>query len=224
MNRNFDVDSPLMSFLNRIADLVILNILFILCCLPVVTAGAAFTALHYVCYKIVREEDGYIVRDFFKGFRQNFRQATLMWLLFLMFLLLVGTDMVLMRNTGQSFPTLLRYLIYGGVLVVWAISLYAFPLQARFENPVPQTLKNAALLVIGAFPRTLAMMVVMLFPFLLLVTSLRLLPVVVLLGFSGAVYACAALYAPVFKRIEPETEETGEDDWKIPEEPGETDK
>ena len=212
MNRFFNIESPLMNFLNRVCDLLILNALFVLCCIPVVTIGASFTALHYVCYRMIRDEEGYITRDFFRSFRQNFRQSTLIWLLFLIVFLLVGTDMVLMRNQGQSFPTLLRYLIYADAAVVAAIGLYAFPLQARFENSIYGTLRNAALLTIGAFPRTLAMLVVMAMPFLILFVFPRLIPVLVMVGFSAPAYACASLYAPVFRRMEPQTEQEPAED------------
>ena len=76
----FDLDSPLMNVLNKMADLMWLNILTLICCIPVITAGAALTSMHYVALKIVRNEESYITRSFFKSFKTNFRQATLIWL------------------------------------------------------------------------------------------------------------------------------------------------
>ena len=86
MGRIFSLDSPLFSFLNKVADLILLNILTMICCLPIITIGASMTALHYVVLKMVRDEESYIVRSYFKSFRQNFKQATIIWLI----LLLVG--------------------------------------------------------------------------------------------------------------------------------------
>lgn len=200
-----------MVFLNRVCDLMILNALFIFCCIPIVTIGASFTALHYVCYRMIRDEEGYISKDFFRSFRQNFPQSTFIWLFVIVVFLLVGTDMVLMKNDVRFFPTLLRYFIYADAAAVVAISLYAFPLQARFENSIFGTLRNAVLLTIGAFPRTLAMLVVMAMPFLILFLFPQLLPILVMVGFSAPAYACASLYAPVFRRMEPRTEETEQD-------------
>ena len=71
----FDLDSPLMNVLNKMADLMWLNILTLICCIPVITAGAALTSMHYVALKIVRNEESYITRSFFKSFKTNFRQA-----------------------------------------------------------------------------------------------------------------------------------------------------
>ena len=77
MGRIFSLDSPLFSFLNKVADLILLNILTMICCLPIITIGASMTALHYVVLKMVRDEESYIVRSYFKSFRQNFKQATI---------------------------------------------------------------------------------------------------------------------------------------------------
>ena len=68
MGRIFDMDSPVMRFLGRLADLMILNLVTLLCCLPVVTIGASLTAMHYVLLKMVRNEESYIVRSFFKSY------------------------------------------------------------------------------------------------------------------------------------------------------------
>ena len=81
--RIFNADSPLMEGLSKITDLVILNLVVLVCCLPVITAGAALTGMHYVLLKMVRNEEGYIVRSYFKSFKQNFLQATGMWMIFL---------------------------------------------------------------------------------------------------------------------------------------------
>ncbi len=77
----FSVDSPLMQALNRMADLLWLNVLTVLCCIPIVTVGASLTAMHYMLLKIVRDEETYVTRGFFKSFKNNFRQATVIWLI-----------------------------------------------------------------------------------------------------------------------------------------------
>ena len=77
MGRFFNMDSPVMNFLGRVADLVWLNILYIICCLPIFTIGAATSALYYVTMKMVADEEGYITKSFFKSFKDNFKQATI---------------------------------------------------------------------------------------------------------------------------------------------------
>ena len=82
MSRPFSSESPLFSKLNTLADLVLLNLLTILCSLPVVTAGASITALYYTMYKL-RNQEAKLYRAFFKAFKENFKQATIIWLVLL---------------------------------------------------------------------------------------------------------------------------------------------
>lgn len=99
--RIFNAESPLMEGLSKVADLVILNLLVLLCCIPVITAGAALTGMHYVLLKMARDEEGYIVRSYFKSFKENFLQATGMWLIFLVLLSVFILDL---RLTGGAAP------------------------------------------------------------------------------------------------------------------------
>ena len=69
--------------MGRVADLIILNLIFIVCCIPIVTIGPALTALYYMTLKMARNEETYIIRGFFKSFKENFRQAIVIWLIIL---------------------------------------------------------------------------------------------------------------------------------------------
>ena len=80
MKSLFNLDNPFMQFLSRVADLMLLNVMLILLSLPVFTAGAALAALHRVCQNMVFETDSGVFRPFLRAFRDNFRQATLVWL------------------------------------------------------------------------------------------------------------------------------------------------
>ena len=79
----FDLDGPIMRVLSKISDLLILNIITIICCIPIITAGAAFTAMHYCCLKLVRGKETSMTQDFFHSFKDNFKQSTIIWLIFL---------------------------------------------------------------------------------------------------------------------------------------------
>lgn len=88
----FDLESPLMQVLNKVADLMILNLLTVLFCIPVITVGASLTAMHYVALKMARNEECYIARDFFKSFRMNLKQGTVIWLIELFLVLVLAGD------------------------------------------------------------------------------------------------------------------------------------
>ena len=80
----FSPDSKIMQVLARLSDLVILNFLYLITCIPVFTIGAANTALYSVCFRMLREEGG-VVKPYFRAFRDNFRQGTGIWLILLLF-------------------------------------------------------------------------------------------------------------------------------------------
>ena len=80
MSNFFNMDNGLFRALGKLADLMLLNILFLVCSLPIFTIGASFTAMYYVTLKLAENEEGYIARGFLKSFKQNFKQATIIWL------------------------------------------------------------------------------------------------------------------------------------------------
>ena len=85
-------DSPVMDFISTIADLIILNLLFIICSIPIVTFGAAYSAKYYVAMKKVRGEDSGTIKPFFKAFKRNFKQSTLVWIIMLITISIIGLD------------------------------------------------------------------------------------------------------------------------------------
>ncbi len=211
MGRFFDMDSPVMRFLNRVGDLMILNLLMIVCCIPIITAGAAFTALHYVLLKIVRGEEGYLVRGFFKSFRSNFRQATLIWLLMLLVVAVYVGDTWIFNYSGLVFPKALIIAVVAVAILLLMAAVYVFPLLARFENSVKNTLKNAMLLTFANLPKTILMMACYILPFVLGYFSTYALLFVIMFGISAPAYAAAWIYSGIFKKLEPEAEKIASD-------------
>ena len=90
MNGLFSINSPLWRFMDKALRLIWLNLLWFLCCLPIVTIGASTTALYSVTLKYARDEEGYLTRSFFQAFRQNFRQSTIIWLVMAAIGILLG--------------------------------------------------------------------------------------------------------------------------------------
>ena len=100
----FKLDSPLMNFLSKVADIMILNVLFVVFSIPIVTIGASFSAAYYMGFKMVKNEETYIVRGFWKAFKENFKQATIMWIVILLVSGLLGFDYRIMYQSGIVFP------------------------------------------------------------------------------------------------------------------------
>lgn len=205
--RFFDLDSPLMQLLNKMADLLWLNILTLICCIPIVTAGASLTAMHYMALKIVRNEECYITRGFFKSFKENFKQATIIWLLLLLITLIIVGDIFIMRDSGIEFSNVMKVIItVAGVLVLFTAT-FVFPVLARFENTVFRTIKNAFMMSILQFPKTIAMIVLSLFPIILFAFSMRLIPIAFLFGLSLPAFLSAMMYNKFFRKLEAQIEE-----------------
>lgn len=157
MNHIFHIDNPFFRFMGNVADLVILNFLFLICCIPIVTIGASFTAAYYVALKKVRGEESYIARSFFHSFKQNFRQSTIIWLIFLFLGILLSFDFQIINTLEGSVSVILNYLMIVAVLFSIMIFLYVFPVLARFYNPIKITLKNALLMAVRHLPYTILM-------------------------------------------------------------------
>lgn len=158
MSKLFRMDSPLMRFLTKIADLMVLNILFCVTSIPLITIGASWTALYSVTLKMVRDEEGSVSRSYFRSFRQNFRQATLLWLGVLVVLALLVLDIrVLNGMAGGTAPGLLRVGVEILAILGIMVLQYLFPSLARFEASLADTLKNACMMALAHLPKTALM-------------------------------------------------------------------
>lgn len=198
----FDADGKLAHGLSRIFELIKLNLLCLLMCLPIITIGASVTAAYYYLMKMVRNEESYLWKSYWKAFRENFRQSTIIWLLLLAGFSIVRIDMTIVQNSGESFMILRFALIFMLVMLV-LISLYVFPVQAKFKNSIKNTFKNAFLMEIRHLPYTLLILFFFLAAPVLCILNLDLFPYyllyVVLIGITGPAFFSAILLDKIFK-------------------------
>ena len=204
-----------MRILGRMGDMIILNILMMICCIPIITVGAACTAMHYVLLKMVRDEEGYLIRGFFKSFVQNFKQATLIWLFMLLILIVFVGDWLIFRASAGTFPKALIIGVAVIGIILLMIAVYVFPLLARFDNSIKDTIRNAALLAVGNFPKTLLMLVIYAIPLVMSLLSVYLHFFIMMFGISLPAYGAALLYSNIFKKFEPQVEQTSDMDFTI---------
>ena len=198
----FEEGSPFQGFLNKMTDLLILNLVTLLLCLPVITAGAALTAMHYVLLKMVRGEEGYIVKSFFRAFKREFRQATVMWVMFMALAALMASTLVMVLQGGGSYPLWLPSSILVVAVLELICMIYAFAMQSRFDNSVIHTIINAVTLTFAELPSSLEMAVITLVPMIAFIFAGVLLPLLILFGLSVPGYACAMIYDPIFRKVE----------------------
>ena len=209
----FEEGSSFQRFLNKMADLLILNIITMLMCLPIITAGAALTAMHYVLLKMVRGEEGYILKSFFRSFKREFRQATVLWILYVALAALMASNLVLVLQGSGRYPIWLPSSIVVVAVLELMFMIYTFAMLSRFDDTIYRTLLNAVTLTFAELPRSLEMAVITLVPLIAFLRVSILLPVLVLFGLSVPGYACAMIYDPVFRKIEKQIweEENSED-------------
>lgn len=212
MGRLFDLDSPVMRFLSRMADVIILNLLVIFTSFPIITAGASFTAMHYVLIKMVKNEENYIFKMFFKSFKENFLQATILWLIELVIGGVFIGDFYIMTHSNGKFSLPIVIAILAIAVIIFMASMYVFPLQARFVNTIGGTLKNSFLIMLLNLPKSVLMMLLYFSPIVLLYISEMIVPFWIMFGISGPALGAAYLYKKVFERFEPEAATITSDD------------
>ena len=149
----FSYESKFSQLVLMLCQSCLLNVLWFICSIPIVTIGASTTALYYVCLKIVRGEEQYVIPMFFRSFKENFRQATQLWLIMLGAGILLGTDGYILshlrtHSTGPAAVlwTLLFALLIAASIAYAIILLYVFPLTASVVNTNKAMLKNSFLI------------------------------------------------------------------------------
>lgn len=198
----FNLDGPLMTFLGKMADLMWLNVLTMLCCIPIITVGASLSALNYMALKIVRDEECYITKGFFKAFKENFRQGTAIWAIFLVIIFILGGDYYIIFNQLAELSRVIRIGIMALTLLTVFTLLYVFPFQAKFANTVRRTITNAFIMSILQFPKTICMIVFYLVPPVLCYLVQQVFPVCFLFCLSLPAFLSAKLYDKPFKKLE----------------------
>ena len=188
---------------SMIAALFFLNLLTVLCCLPVVTAGAALTALHDGLIHLLRKEESYLARRYFSVFRENLKQATILWLPFLLIFLGVGADLFIMITAPDLLPLYITIPAGAAGLLALYFFQWVFPVQSRFKGGVIQIFRTSFLLAGARFPRTIAMTMMWILP-ILGTKFLFTLPISLLFGISLPAMLCALFYYPVFQELEEE--------------------
>ncbi len=208
----FNYDGPVMQFLNKVFDVMLVGILWLIGCLPVITVGASTTAMYTVLLKLVKNGEYTVLKTFWKAFKDNFKQATLIWLIFAAVILVLGVDAGLLWWLGGDWVWKIVLVIF---LLFLALALgmfvYVFPLQAYFENTIKNTIRNSFLLSVAHLPKTILMLAISIAVLALILISMY--PLLLLFGGVLAAYPNAWFLNKIFAKYvtEPSTEEIDQD-------------
>lgn len=209
MSGLFDPDGKIMYYGMKFANLMWLQLLTLLCCIPVITAGAAFTAMHKILLQLRRDEDGSVTKTYFKAFISNFRQATVIWIGYLAVLVALFLDYQLTAGATSMFLIILRYLVPVALILVLLSLSWVFVLLSRYHNSILGTLRLSFMACLAHPLYSVIMTVLMLLPVVLMLLTWELLPFLVLLGFTVPGFLRAMIYSKVFDQLE-------DTEWKKP--------
>lgn len=206
MGNLFKLDSPFTRFMTMVANLVCLNVLWLLCCIPIVTAGAATTAMYHVIFQYLTRQDDAVVKPFFRSLRENFAGATVVWVIHLVIIAVVAVEGLYIIQWG----TLPLLVVYGiQVLLLIGVSSYLYPLLARYDASPKRTVLNSFLMALRHLVSTVSLVVLNAMPAVLLLLLPGYLPIQLLVGFALIAYLNGRVLLSVFKKYEPQ-EETDE--------------
>ena len=199
----FKFESPLMSFLNTVFDLMFLNILCFVCCIPIITIGPALAAKYDVAMRIVRKEEPTIFRPFFRAFKNNFKQSIIIWsvLLVACFLLFIDWNWIFQNGIGNVSPFYLMAAIIT-TLIVSFIIMTIFPIIARFQVTIREAFKTSVLFSMVYFLGLLSVSIISVFSVYLCIKYMRFLPLVVVVSHVIIVFCLCLILVRGFSRLE----------------------
>lgn len=197
----FGENNPVWKAVNRFADMMVIGILFIITCIPVITIGASICAFYYTAMDSLRKEDGYIFKRYFISFGKNFKKGTLLWLIMMAAGIVFGMDIYFWLAISDMQLSSVMVIISVIITLAWLLTVvFVFPLQARFENTVRNTIKNAFLIGISHLPFAAAVVIFLGILAYLCCLSWLVVAVMVLFGTGVAGYLLVYNFERFFKK------------------------
>ena len=211
-------DNRLFQILSRLGDLIALNLLFVVTCLPLVTIGSAFSAMYSVLFRLLDEEETPVLRTYWKAFKQNFKPSLPLWLPMAAIALLLVVNNVLLQNMSGSLVGVFSVVVMIAQVLYLCVFSYLFPMLALFENTAKDYFKKSLFFSVSHFPSTLAICAIQILHVILLtVVPNAVIPVITLMlavGFSSQASASTFFLHRVFRPYLPEKKAEPEDEWE----------
>ena len=198
----FNPDNPFFRFINTLTAFIGLNVMFLITCLPIVTIGAAITALYGTTLKYVENDSTYLFRTYWKTLKTNFLRSTAGFLIFAVAGFVIGYNLIFWHSmkSGISYVFFPLFIIVAIVIVL--MFMYFFPLQARFQTSFKQTWKNSLLLPIASFKETLIIILITIAAVTLAVFSTAFRVLFIIFGIAFVAYCESFFYARAFKKFQ----------------------
>lgn len=201
----FGVESRIWNLLSRVADIVMLSVMYIICSIPVFTIGASASALYESCLKFSEQRESYVMKDFLNSFKRNFKTATFLWLILFSVGILLFVDLYIINHMNGLLQQVLRYIFLVLICVYLVVLSYSFPIQCKYNLKVIQVIKYSLLLGIGnLIPWTFLIIFMNLIPIILLVVNVNYIlymqPFVLGFLLGGIAYANSKIFSYIFEK------------------------
>lgn len=205
MGKIFSYDSGVIQFLNKLVDCVFVSFLWLICIVPVITAGAATTALYSTVNKVIVNDRSHVWREYWGSFKSNFKQATIAWIPCIIIYYLLITSSIIAYQQGWT-ALLVFYVVVGCFFLMW--TLHLFPHIARFTNSTKQILINCVYLMIRHILKSIGLLFVLIIAIVITVGFFW-----VLIIIMPALYMVVASFVlePMFRRYMSEEDAAAED-------------
>ena len=205
MDNLFEYDNKFFEVLGKITDIIILNLLCIISCLPIITIEASVTATYFVALQMVRNEETYIIREFIKRFKENFIFSTKVWSIILIIGLVLSFDFYISRLILNEYMRITLQFILTIVSIIFIFLLtYVFPIISKFENTIKNTMINSILISIQHLPKTIFMVLINLSPIILTLTLSnywgQILFFYTVMGFASITYINSIFFNKIFEK------------------------
>lgn len=181
-----------------------------LSCIPIVTIGASISALHSVCLKIVRGQESYMWQGFWKAFRQNFKQGTVLWIISIVIFFVIHMDFTILNAGDHPLFGYVKVALGSVTAVLFSMFIYVFPIISHFKCTIRQAIKNSLFMTIGHLPFSILLVVMYGLIFFLATLNVKMLALVIavatICGFSVVTLTACIIFDRIFKKYEPEQE------------------
>lgn len=205
MGSLFDQDRAFWRFINKATDLVILNVMFVLCCLPIITIGPAYTALYYTIMKTVRKGRGYLFKNFLHSFKQNFVQGSTIWMIMLIIASLLGMTIISLWDSATS-GGIAQFGLWTAIIIAFFLVLlfiYIFPVLSRFEFKLGNLFAFSYLIAVRYFAHSVLLAIILAATVLGCVLSI---PLFVIILPAAYIYIASTIIEKIFAVYMPKFE------------------
>lgn len=161
MGSFFNMDNPIFTFMSKVFDVLVLSFIYILCCIPIITIGTATTACYYTMVKVIRKNRGYVAKEFFSSFKENFKVGTITWIIVLLASFLLYFNVQISKQINGTLGGVLPYVYMAAIIFLTCIGIYLFPVLSRFRVGTIQLIKMCFFLAMKHLPTTFGLLIML---------------------------------------------------------------